>query len=69
VDFWHEGGHFEGIYSEFLEIRECGKIPQGMSAKLFRGKEDPVSLMSADAESLDERKQAKLVRFLKRLRL
>jgi hypothetical protein len=42
VDVWHEGGQFEGIYSELLEVRECGKIPQGISAKPFRGKGESV---------------------------
>ena len=47
------------IYSEFLEVRECGKVTQGMTVESGRGiVEEPDE---ANTESLDEGKQTELV--------
>ena len=48
----HEAGYLEIVYSELLEVRECGKVMQVVSAKLFRS--ELVSKVHTDAELLDE---------------
>jgi len=48
----HEGGHMEIVYSEFLEVRKCGKVTQGTSAKPHGS--ELIIVPQADSESLDE---------------
>ena len=35
LDVWHKAGYFEIVYSEFLEVRERGKVTQCMSVELI----------------------------------
>jgi hypothetical protein len=57
----HKAGYLEVIYSKFLEVRERGKVTQGGTVKLFRGELGMGIIVQADTESLDERKQTKLI--------
>ena len=56
---WHELGYLDIIYSEFLEVCECGKVAHRMPAKPSGG--EFIVFPQADPKSLDEWKQAKLV--------
>ena len=60
-DVWHEAGYLEMIYPKLLEVCECGKITEVVSAKLLRSKLSGGIAAVADTESLDEWKQPKLV--------
>ena len=58
-----ETGYVKAVYSEFLEVRECGKVAQGASVEPFgsdlgRGM---TRTTQADLESFGEWKQAKFV--------
>ena len=60
-DGWHESGYFEKVYSEVLEVRECGKVTQCALAKP-RGRNPGITNdPHADPESFDEWEQTKLV--------
>ena len=50
----------ETVYSEFLEVLECGKVAQGAPVKTCRSEFITITI-HADPESLDEWKQTKLV--------
>jgi len=48
----HEAGYLETVYSKLLEVRECGKVTQGASAKPPRS--EPLIRVHANMEPLDE---------------
>jgi hypothetical protein len=54
LDVRHKAGYFEVIYSKFLDVRECGKVTQGVTAKLFGRELVEGIIIQADTESLDE---------------
>ena len=54
LNVWHETWYIEVVYSELLDVRKCGKIAQGVPAKLFRGEVVGRIMVRADAKSLDE---------------
>jgi hypothetical protein len=60
----HKAGYLEVIYSEFLEVHECGEVTQGGTVKLFRSELGREITVEVDTESLDERKQTKLIQIL-----
>ena len=55
----HEAGCLKIVYSELLEVRECGKVMEIVSGKSFSS--ELAMRGHADAESLDEWKQPKVV--------
>ena len=59
LDVGHKDAYVEIVYPKLLEVRECGKVTQGASAKPFEG--ELVAAVQADPESLDEWKQPKVV--------
>ena len=62
----HEAGYLEVVYSELLEVCECGKAMEVISAKPFGSK--LAIKAQTDTESLDEWKQPEVVRLLERCR-
>ena len=58
LDVRHEAGYLQIVYSELLEVPECGKVMQIVSVKLIRSK---LVTIGADSESLDEGKQPKVM--------
>ena len=55
----HEAGYLQIVYSELLEVCECGKVMQIVSVKSITSKLS--AMIQADPESLDEWKQPKVV--------
>ena len=60
LDVRHEAGYLETVYSELLEIRECGKVMQGASTKPVGSKHGTL-IRQTNTESLDERKKPEVV--------
>jgi len=58
---WHEAGYFEKVYSEVLEVCECGKVTHCTLTEPCRCKPRIAGDPHADPESFDEREQTKLV--------
>jgi hypothetical protein len=54
LNVWHKAGYLEAIYSKFLEVRECGKVTQGATAKRFGSKFFDIMIIQVDMKSLDE---------------
>ena len=57
----HEAGYLKVIYPEFFEVGERREAMHGTSCELFRV--EFVITFQADPKSLDQRKEAKFVRF------
>lgn len=47
-----EAGYLETVYSKLLEVRECGKVMQGASAKPPRS--EPLIVVRVNTEPLDK---------------
>ena len=60
-DGWHKAGYFEKVYSEVLEVRECGKVTQCAVAKPRGRKPRIANVPHADPESFDEWEQTKFI--------
>jgi len=64
LNFWHEAEYLEIVYSKFLEVRECGKIAEGVPVEPFGSELGTIPRIQTDPEPFDEGKQTELVRFL-----
>ena len=61
LNVWHKAVYLEIVYSEFLEIRECGEVRQGAPVELFGSELIQTGNPQTDPELLDEWKQTELV--------